>query len=284
MTQSESRGKMPGVRRGLEALLSCAAADPRFCERLIEHRSSVAPEVGITLAPSETAMLEGVTAARLRQLVRSIPIDQRSEQPIIGRLASVLVATLAVPMHGCNEPAVPDARPGVSVSSTPEVITPPDQETSAAPAETQPIDSELPAPIVPGGTSQPQLFPGKAGGGARADMPPDRHLPRVEIETRTERAEGLPSAAVVVTRMRPGFGRCCVQGLAAGRHVTGEARLGARIGSGGEVTNVDVKSHGQVDADVVACWVARVRSGQFDPPESGSATFDVVVTARLHPE
>jgi hypothetical protein len=91
-------------------------------------------------------------------------------------------------------------------------------------------------------------------------------------------AGSVSNANSVVAGMRAGFRRCYQKALAENPDIEGGVRLMIKVGPGGEVSGVTATPSGNLPASVVSCVQARARSGQFAPPDGGSAVVQVPVT------
>ncbi len=91
-------------------------------------------------------------------------------------------------------------------------------------------------------------------------------------------AGSVSNANSVVAGMRAGFRRCYQKALGENPDIEGSVRLMIKVGPGGEVSGVTATPSGNLPASVVSCVQARARSGQFAPPDGGSAVVQVPVT------
>lgn len=91
-------------------------------------------------------------------------------------------------------------------------------------------------------------------------------------------AGSVSNANSVVAGMRAGFRRCYQKALGENPDIEGSVRLMIKVGPGGEVSGVTATPSGNLPASVVSCVQARARSGQFAPPDGGSAVIQVPVT------
>jgi hypothetical protein len=87
----------------------------------------------------------------------------------------------------------------------------------------------------------------------------------------------VANASSVVARMRGRFRRCYQQGLNQNPEMQGSATLTAKIGPNGEVLGVGGGATGSL-GPIVPCLKAVVRSGNFAPPEGGSAVVSIPIT------
>lgn len=91
-------------------------------------------------------------------------------------------------------------------------------------------------------------------------------------------AGNVSNANSVIAGMRAGFRRCYQKALGENPDIEGSVRLMIKVGPGGEVSGVTASPTGNLPASVVSCVQARARSGQFAPPDGGSAVIQVPVT------
>jgi hypothetical protein len=91
-------------------------------------------------------------------------------------------------------------------------------------------------------------------------------------------AGSVSNANSVIAGMRAGFRRCYQKALGENPDIEGSVRLMIKVGPGGEVSGVTATPSGNLPASVVSCVQARARSGQFAPPDGGSAVIQVPVT------
>jgi hypothetical protein len=88
----------------------------------------------------------------------------------------------------------------------------------------------------------------------------------------------VSNADSVIAGMRAGFRRCYQKALEENPDIQGSIRLSIKVGPGGEVSSVTAVPSGNLPASVVTCVQARARSGQFAPPDGGSAVVQAPVT------
>jgi len=121
-------GATPPIPGGIQGLLRLAARDPSFLEDLVERRALAADRAGITLGSSERAILAVIPAARLREMVsslpRSLPRPRRERSRGAAATAVVLLggAALSAVTAGCPPD---DGAPATSEGTEPDAAAPP---------------------------------------------------------------------------------------------------------------------------------------------------------------
>ncbi len=129
------------IPSGLQRLLRLAALDDAFLEELVRHRAGVAQAAGISLGPSERAILAAIPGSQLRDMARTLPPPAPPRRDVLGRSAATAVillggAALSGGLAGCPpgdgqgtevaEPAPPP--PAVPLAE----LSGPDAETESA--------------------------------------------------------------------------------------------------------------------------------------------------------
>jgi hypothetical protein len=117
-------------------------------------------------------------------------------------------------------------------------------------------------PGAPGPTAGPGVVKGPVG---KATIGP--------VAVKGTVANGLAVAA----GMSAGFRRCYNKGLSQNPAMKGSVVITAKLGPQGEVLSATPLGGAGLDDFVIACMVARVSSGQFAPPDGGSATVTISV-------
>ena len=117
-------GRPPGsgtdvgpIPRGIEVLVKKAAVDPAFKALLLETRAAAADAIGLTLEPSEAAMLDAVPAAQLAAIVDHTSVSPMTRAAFLGRAATAMLAALGAA-------AVEPAEAGDMPPPAPEGIRP----------------------------------------------------------------------------------------------------------------------------------------------------------------
>ena len=96
-------GRPPGcgkdvgqIPRGIEVLVKKASVDPSFRRLLLDKRAQAADEIGLKLSPAEVSMLTAIPAAQLEAVIASTKVEDRHVAAFMGKVAAVMLATLAV--------------------------------------------------------------------------------------------------------------------------------------------------------------------------------------------
>ena len=108
---------MNEIPRGIEVLVKKASVDPDFKSALLEKRAEAAGEIGLTLEPSEIAMINAVQEAQLEAIIANTTVHPKQRTAFLGRVAAVMIVALgAATLHtGCGgskgvEPDRPEKR------------------------------------------------------------------------------------------------------------------------------------------------------------------------------
>ncbi|MFO0550187.1 MAG: AgmX/PglI C-terminal domain-containing protein [Polyangiaceae bacterium] len=133
---------------------------------------------------------------------------------------------------------------------------------------------------------------------ASADLAVDAPLAKQLVAKLTEEEQGFSSsftssftnigpvtssanvanANAVVASMAAGFRRCLNQSLKDEPKIEGKVVVETKVGPNGEVQSAKAKPGSALPKSLVDCVVARVSSGQFSPPEGGSAVLQIPVS------
>jgi len=89
------------IPRGIEVLVKKASVDPEFKALLLERRSEAAREIGLELAPAETAMLNGAASGQLEAIIAQTTVSPVSRAAFLGKAAAVMLAALGAGA-GCD--------------------------------------------------------------------------------------------------------------------------------------------------------------------------------------
>jgi hypothetical protein len=87
---------------GLEVLIIKAAVDPAFKALLLAHRADAAGEIGLTLTPTEAAMLAAIPAATLEATIAQTQVLPETRRVFLGKVAAAMLAALGVGTTGCS--------------------------------------------------------------------------------------------------------------------------------------------------------------------------------------
>ena len=85
---------MDAIPRGIEVLVKKASVDPAFKAVLMADRSKAAGEIGLSLDPSEVALLDLVPAAQLSAIVAATRVDPSKKPAFLGKAAAVMLVAL----------------------------------------------------------------------------------------------------------------------------------------------------------------------------------------------
>jgi hypothetical protein len=93
----------PSIPRGIEALVKKASVDPDFRKNLLENRAKAAVEIGLELSAAEKAMLKSIPEAQIEQIIESVTVPDEHRRVFLGKIASAMLAVLALGLPGCGE-------------------------------------------------------------------------------------------------------------------------------------------------------------------------------------
>jgi len=79
------------IPRGVEVLVKKAAVDADFKQILLSKRAGSASEIGLTLEPSEVAMVNAVPEAQLEAIIARTTLHPRQRAAFLGSVAAVMV-------------------------------------------------------------------------------------------------------------------------------------------------------------------------------------------------
>jgi hypothetical protein len=103
----EDGAALPPVPTGLPRLLRLAAVDEAFRGELLARRAAVAAAAGVTLTPSERAIVDAVPAAHLAAMIAGLPPPAPDRREFLVRAAASAVLLLlggASLGSGCERP------------------------------------------------------------------------------------------------------------------------------------------------------------------------------------
>jgi outer membrane protein OmpA-like peptidoglycan-associated protein len=81
---------------GLEVLIIKAAVDPAFKALLLAQRAEAAATIGLTLTPTEAAMLAAIPAATLEATIAQTQVLPETRRVFLGKAAAAMLAALGV--------------------------------------------------------------------------------------------------------------------------------------------------------------------------------------------
>lgn len=141
-------------------------------------------------------------------------------------------------------------------------------------------------PSSGGATLAPGPRGGLAGSGAAPGTTAHGPVVNVRIGPTTGTGDAAVGATSVVAGMAAGFRRCLNKALLSDPPgVTNGAtlRLSVQLDPNGAVLAVKPSGGVGLSSAASACLIARVRAAQFAPPDGGSATLVIPVTAQVTP-
>lgn len=96
MSEQETTSPPPGaIPRGVEVLIKKASVDPAFKSVLTEKRADSAAEIGLALAASEAAIINGVPAGQLEAIIARTTVPEEHRRAFLGKAAAAMLAALA---------------------------------------------------------------------------------------------------------------------------------------------------------------------------------------------
>ena len=104
---------MNEIPRGIEVLVKKASVDPHFKKTLLEKRADAAGEIGLTLEPSEIAMINAVPKAQLEAIIANTTVHPKQRTAFLGRVAAVMIVALGASTagYGCKQSPSEGVRP-----------------------------------------------------------------------------------------------------------------------------------------------------------------------------
>jgi hypothetical protein len=113
---------MDAIPRGIEVLVKKASVDPAFKAMLMSVRSKAGAEIGLTLDPSEAALLDLVPAAQLSAIIAATRVDPSKKPAFLGKAAAVMLVALgasAVTSQAQKVAGLDSAPPATAQASQP---------------------------------------------------------------------------------------------------------------------------------------------------------------------
>ena len=89
------------IPRGIEVLVKKAAVDPQFRAALLERRAAAAEQIGLSLDPSEAAMLRAVPREQLEAIIARTTVPEEQRRIFLGKVAAVSLAALGLSSVAC---------------------------------------------------------------------------------------------------------------------------------------------------------------------------------------
>jgi hypothetical protein len=194
-------GQPPGNDRplasvpvGIEELLLMAAVDPAFRDALLDDRDRAVSASGVSLRPTERAILAAVDATTLQRMISNVgtTIPEHDRRTFIGRSAAALLALVGggtlLATTGC--PETKGARP--------------DRPSKVTGIRPQRDPQPQPAPVV---DVPPERDPAQrreqlqGETGARPDRPPPKEQPDAGLKKPVERPK--PTRGIRPDRPNP---------------------------------------------------------------------------------
>ncbi len=125
------------IPRGIEVLVKKASVDAEFRNILLERRADAAAEIQLELTATEVAMLSSIPRRQLEAIVKSTKVKPESRRIFLGKVASLMLATLGVQMSGCGRHRTKDIGPDQPEEDQPNQPTPP-QDVNSPPRGIRP--------------------------------------------------------------------------------------------------------------------------------------------------
>jgi len=128
------------IPRGVEVLVKKAAVDADFKQILLSKRAGSASEIGLTLEPSEVAMVNAVPEAQLEAIIARTTVHPRQRAAFLGSVAAVMIVALGASVAGCGKQPTkgvgPD-RPSKDRYERPDRVEPSEGIDPERPTETE---------------------------------------------------------------------------------------------------------------------------------------------------
>jgi hypothetical protein len=205
-------GRPPGsgtglgpIPRGIEILVTKAAVDAAFRERLLTDREGAARSIELELTAAERAMLRVVPAEHLVGIIHSVRVTPQLVPAFLGRAAAVMLAALTTGIPGCKSSPGEEVLPSDSGASTTETAAASATSPAAQATASESVGSTAVSarPTEPGSASATA----SAGPSAAAEPPPAApQRPETHLPTRGIRPDRAPfeqlSSPVKPTRGR----------------------------------------------------------------------------------
>lgn len=189
MSQKKPKTTVPPIPMGLEDLVSMAAASPEFAAALAGRRAEAVEASGVTLAPTEAAVLEAVDDATLERMIESCRVRQASEtrRLFLTRASAALVLLVgAGAVAGCEKKSKGDVRtPGVPPhpQMRPARQAAPDASAPDASTPDASVARERMPPQVTAGVRPPRPRPRRPSGVKTGISPEHRRPKRLDVDT-----------------------------------------------------------------------------------------------------
>jgi hypothetical protein len=84
------------ISQGIEVVIKKASVDLAFRRLLMDKRADAAKEIGLELSAVEKSMLAAIPAAQLEAVIKSTKVEPRHVAAFLGKVAAVMLATVAV--------------------------------------------------------------------------------------------------------------------------------------------------------------------------------------------
>ena len=128
------------ISQRIEVLLKKASVDPLFRTAFLERRGEVAQAIGLSLEPTEAAMLRAVPREQLEAIIARTSVPEEHRRAFLGQAAAAMLTALGIVAGRPGTAAEPE--PGSTVPAPPmfggvRPDAPPSQDT--------------PVPMAPGG-------------------------------------------------------------------------------------------------------------------------------------
>jgi hypothetical protein len=118
------------VPRGIEVLVKKASVDAEFRRILLDERAEAAAEIDLELTAAEAAMLSSISRQQLEAIISSTKVKPESRRIFLGKVASLMLATLGVQMSGCRGCGTKGIAPDRPEEDRPNQPTPPEDVNS----------------------------------------------------------------------------------------------------------------------------------------------------------
>lgn len=165
-------GRPPGsgkplgaIPRGVEVLIKKAAVDPEFRRTLLALRGAAAEEIGLSLTPTEAALLRVAPAQQLEAIIDRTRVAPEIRPAFLGKAAAFMLAALGAASGGAAQVVVAK---GVRPVDRPPATQPAPADANA-PQEV--AGARATRPNFPAAGSMPPAGPGIAPG-TRPARPP----------------------------------------------------------------------------------------------------------------
>jgi len=92
---------MISIPRGVDVLITKAAADPAFREILLAERDGAAAHIGLNLEPAEAELLRSIPRKQLEHIIGGTKVPPAARAAFAGYAAAAMIAAMGTVTVGC---------------------------------------------------------------------------------------------------------------------------------------------------------------------------------------